>query len=205
MKTLPNNTKHLSASPFPGVTLAWEQFTQTVITSGETRIIRFWDAERELRAYDIPTGADSSITCLDSTFTATSREKLSSHISVCEEPNEKDDDDDGEGLKMGAFEKETDSERGPRMGLVVCGCGDGSVRLFDRRCSPNEAKVKTWLEHGGSVMGVQLRGSQVISASSQGDVCLYDVRRLDAISKVTVFPTHMTAFAAYRGSDIYAW
>lgn len=189
--------------------LTWEQYTQTVITSGETRIIRFWDAERELRAYDIPTGADASVTCLDSTYTLTSREKLFSHISVCEEPHEKsdddDDDDDEEGLKMGDFDEETENERGPKMGLMVCGCADGSVRLFDRRCSPNEAKVKTWLEHGGSVMGVQLRGCQVISASSQGDVCLYDVRRLDAISRVTVFPTHMTAFAAYRGSDIYAW
>lgn len=189
--------------------LAWEQWTQTVITSGETRVIRFWDAERELRSFDIPTGADASVTCLDSTFTSSSREKLASHISVCEEPNEKDDDDDDDeqGLKMGDFEEEieTSCERGPKMGLVVCGCADGSVRLFDRRCSPNGAKVRTWMEHPGSVMGVQLRGCQVISASCQGDVCLYDIRQSDSILKTVVFPAHMTAFAAYRGADIYAW
>lgn len=197
--------------------LAWEQWTQTVITSGETRVIRLWDAERELRSFDIPTGADCSVTCLDSTFTTSSREKLASHISVCEEPHEKDtnddddrDDDDEEeeeGLKMGVDieEDQQEIERGSKMGLVVCGCGDGSVRMFDRRCNPNEAKVKTWMEHPGCVMGVQLRGCQVISASFQGDVCLYDVRRGDAIMKTTVFPAHMTAFAAYRGADIYAW
>lgn len=189
--------------------LTWEQSTQTVITSGETRVIRFWDAERELRAFDIPTGADSSVTCMDSTFTSTSREKLSSHISVCKEPPERDDDDDDdeEGLKMGNFEEECFTESGcaQKTGLVVCGCADGSVRLYDRRCNPNEAKIRTWMEHGGSVMGVQLRGCQVISASCLGDVCLYDVRQSNVISRVTVFPTHMTAFAAYRGSDIYAW
>lgn len=106
---------------------------------------------------------------------------------------------------MGDFEEEVESERGPKTGLVICGCGDGSVRLFDRRCNPNDAKVKTWMEHPGCVMGVQLRGYQVISASYQGDVCLYDIRQSDAISKTMAFPAHMTAFAAYRGADIYAW
>lgn len=62
--------------------------------------------------------------------------------------------------------KKREERTGPRSGLVVVGCGDGSVRLFDRRCGPSEARVKTWMEHGGSVLGVQLRGNRVISGRS---------------------------------------
>lgn len=39
-----------------GVVMTWEQWTQTLITSGDARVVRFWDAEKELKAFDIPTG-----------------------------------------------------------------------------------------------------------------------------------------------------
>lgn len=124
-----------------------------------------------------------------------------------DDDDDNDNDDEEDGLKMADVggQRSGENERNLKMGLVVCGCSDGSVRLYDRRCNPNEAKVRTWMEHGASVMGLQLRGCEVISASCQGDVCLYDIRQSDAIYKVTVFPTHMSAFAAHRGSDIYAW
>lgn len=41
--------------------------------------------------------------------------------------------------------------------LMVAGCGDGSVRLFDRRLSPQEARVMTWREHSVWVVDVNLR------------------------------------------------
>jgi len=41
--------------------------------------------------------------------------------------------------------------------LMVAGCGDGSVRLFDRRLSPQEARVMTWREHSAWVVDVNLR------------------------------------------------
>lgn len=40
---------------------------------------------------------------------------------------------------------------------MVAGCGDGSVRLFDRRLSPQEARVMTWREHSVWVVDVNLR------------------------------------------------
>lgn len=53
--------------------MCWEQLTQTVITSGDVRIIRLWDAERELKSMDIPTGADCSVSCIDSSFAGTGK------------------------------------------------------------------------------------------------------------------------------------
>lgn len=47
--------------------------------------------------------------------------------------------------------------------LVVAGCGDGSVRLFDRRLSQNDARVLTWREHNGWVVNCSLRGNTIIS------------------------------------------
>lgn len=55
------------------------------------------------------------------------------------------------------------SYHGPKMGLCVIGCADGSVRLFDRRCNSSESKVKVWMEHPGSVMAVQIRDNLIVS------------------------------------------
>lgn len=49
-------------SLFSGIIMTWEQWTQTVITTGDTRVIRFWDAERELKAFDLLTGKIISTT-----------------------------------------------------------------------------------------------------------------------------------------------
>lgn len=41
--------------------------------------------------------------------------------------------------------------------IVIAGCGDGSVRLFDRRLAPQDARVRTYREHTGWVLTAQLR------------------------------------------------
>lgn len=49
-----------------GLQTAWHQSTQTIFVGGESKLIRLWDAERELRVQDIPTGSDfpvSHISC----------------------------------------------------------------------------------------------------------------------------------------------
>lgn len=138
-----------------GVLLIWEQCTQSVITSGDTRAIRLWDAERELRAFDLPTGADCSVTCLDSTFASTANEK---YASIQADLDVYDD-----GLLLGMDGDSIAGFGNQRQGLIAAGCADGSVRLFDRRCHPSEARVKTWMEHGSWVLGVQLCGDKVVS------------------------------------------
>ncbi|KAI8478186.1 hypothetical protein Bbelb_440800 [Branchiostoma belcheri] len=59
--------------------------------------------------------------------------------------------------------------------LLIAGCGDGSVRLFDRRLAPNECRVMTLREHTGWVVKVFLqKGSEgnIISARSDRNVLL---------------------------------
>ncbi|XP_067315547.1 regulatory-associated protein of mTOR isoform X7 [Pseudorasbora parva] len=47
-----------------GMVVDWEQETGLLMTSGDVRVIRIWDIEREMKVQDIPTGADSCVTSL---------------------------------------------------------------------------------------------------------------------------------------------
>ncbi|XP_078510231.1 regulatory-associated protein of mTOR isoform X1 [Lissotriton helveticus] len=49
-----------------GMVVDWEQQTGLLMTSGDVRIIRIWDTDRETKVQDIPTGADSCVTSLAS-------------------------------------------------------------------------------------------------------------------------------------------
>ncbi|GJQ81856.1 hypothetical protein Trydic_g9883 [Trypoxylus dichotomus] len=180
-----------------GLLLAWEQWTQAVISTGDTRVLRFWDAEKEMKAYDIPTGADCSVTCLDSTYSQSSDKEPVYPLKY-------DPYDDLDCLVMGCVATECD-EVGTKTGLVAAGCSDGSVRIFDRRRNPAEARIKTWMEHNSPVLGVQMRDNTVISGSVSGDVRIYDIRRGSSVSsQQPVQSSRMTAFAIHRAADTYA-
>uniref|UniRef100_A0A182QVZ5 Raptor N-terminal CASPase-like domain-containing protein n=1 Tax=Anopheles farauti TaxID=69004 RepID=A0A182QVZ5_9DIPT len=48
--------------PAPGgLVLAWHQRSQTIMAAGEAKYIRLWDAEREMRICDIPSGSDTAV------------------------------------------------------------------------------------------------------------------------------------------------
>nr|XP_015211492.1 PREDICTED: regulatory-associated protein of mTOR [Lepisosteus oculatus] len=47
-----------------GMVVDWEQETGLLMTSGDVRVIRIWDTDRETKVQDIPTGADSCVTSL---------------------------------------------------------------------------------------------------------------------------------------------
>ncbi|XP_037665950.1 regulatory-associated protein of mTOR [Choloepus didactylus] len=47
-----------------GMVVDWEQETGLLMSSGDVRLIRIWDTDRETKVQDIPTGADSCVTSL---------------------------------------------------------------------------------------------------------------------------------------------
>lgn len=167
------------------VLLAWEQWTQTLITTGDTRILRFWDLEKELKTVDIPTGTDASVTCVDSSYSGL-------NLDVTPLVHNESSGDGKVGLN--------------RMGYAVAGCSDGSVRLFDRRCSAQDARVKVWMEHSGTVLAVQLKDNLIISGSTEGDVKLYDIRKNDSLHTNTAIPKHlgMSSMSIHRSANTYA-
>jgi len=48
-----------------GLQLAWVQQHQLLVGAGDTRTIRLWDCNQEVRMVDLPTMSDSCVTCLD--------------------------------------------------------------------------------------------------------------------------------------------
>ncbi|OUM63449.1 hypothetical protein PIROE2DRAFT_43380 [Piromyces sp. E2] len=46
--------------------LDWQQFTGSLLCSGDVRVIRIWDAQHELCMQEIPTKSNSCVTCLTS-------------------------------------------------------------------------------------------------------------------------------------------
>lgn len=79
---------------------------------GDTKHLRLFDAETELKLCDIPTGTDSAAVRVLTTA-----------------PNE----------------------------IIAAGCTDGSVRLFDKRCAPTDARVMTYRETSGAILTACLR------------------------------------------------
>lgn len=56
----------IKSSRFFGLQTAWHQSTQTIFAGGESKFIRLWDAEKELKVQDIQTSSDfpvSHISC----------------------------------------------------------------------------------------------------------------------------------------------
>ncbi|XP_050390933.1 regulatory-associated protein of mTOR isoform X1 [Patella vulgata] len=145
-----------------GLVTEWEQETGMLISSGDVRIIRIWDTQKELKLQDIPTGADSCVTSLSCDSSGRS--------------------------------------------LIIAGCGDGTVRLFDRRLAPSECRVMTLQEHGSMVVKVHLqKGTEgkIVSASTGGDIRFWDPRFTESVSN---FPTQtsLTSMEVHPRADVIA-
>ncbi|KAK9885163.1 hypothetical protein WA026_010673 [Henosepilachna vigintioctopunctata] len=167
--------------------LSWEQWSQTVITAGDSRVLRLWDAEKETKAFDIVTGTDSPVTCINSCFANTSNEHYASFIAT-----NRDDPP-----------RESEHEY-PCRGFVAAGFENGSVRLFDRRCPPADNRVKDWMEHSQPILGLQLLDDNfVISASASGHVKLFDIRKNFSIDTQHI-QEGISCFSIHHKAAIYA-
>lgn len=89
---------------------------------------------------------------------------------------------------------------------MALGCGDGSVRLLDRRLPPAEARVMTWREHTAWVLGAHLRESepQLFTGSSSGDIKIFDLRKNSSVSTLQI-ASDIAAMMVHEVADIFAW
>lgn len=91
---------------------------------------------------------------------------------------------------------------------MALGCGDGSVRLLDRRLPPAEARVMTWREHTAWVLGTFLRQSegamQLFTGSSTGDIKIFDLRKNSSVSTIQIAPG-IAALTVHEIADVFAW
>lgn len=92
-------------------------------------------------------------------------------------------------------------------GLLVAGCDDGSVRLFDKRLPSNQARIKTYREHNASILTATLRDdahTSLVTACKEGYIRLYDIRAQQSVFSFNVGPD-LTTISVHRTANIVAW
>lgn len=92
--------------------------------------------------------------------------------------------------------------------LIVGGCGDGSVRLYDKRCAPQEARIRVYREHTGAILSACLRDNQttLVTGCSQGKICVIDLRSRvpNGILSQWDVGSDVTAIASHQSVDMIA-
>lgn len=96
-----------------------------------------------------------------------------------------------------------------RTDLIIAGCGDGSVRLYDRRCATQESRIRVYREHTGAILSACLKNNQttLLTGCSQGKVCVTDLRSKATSSGVLHqwdVGSDVTAIAAHQSADLVA-
>lgn len=92
-----------------GLLMDWQQSSGSFLVSGDVRVVRVWDAEKEMCIQDIPTRTLASVSSLTSDKVANT--------------------------------------------LVVAGCTDGYIRVYDRRLASKDSMVGS-LANGSPLVGV---------------------------------------------------
>ncbi|KAG5644146.1 hypothetical protein DXG03_009040 [Asterophora parasitica] len=90
----------------------------------------------------------------------------------------------------------------------IASFADGVVRVFDRRLEDDDAIVRTYSEHTSWVQNVRWHptaGGQLLSASLDGQVKLWDLRGSDnAIETIDLLPNGLSAFDVHSTSGVLA-
>ncbi|XP_014234805.1 regulatory-associated protein of mTOR [Trichogramma pretiosum] len=94
--------------------------------------------------------------------------------------------------------------------MLIAGCGDGTVRIFDRRLAPLEARVMTYCEHSSWILGASLHRkafqsvpTRLITASTAGDVRYFDLRKNSSVSHIQTMEG-ITSFAMHDAASVFA-
>lgn len=98
-----------------------------------------------------------------------------------------------------------------RCDIIVAGCSDGSVRLFDKRCAPQDSRIRVIREHAVPILHACLRADEasLVAGCTAGKVCVFDIRaggimaapnEWQAGGDITAMATHPIADAVACGN-----
>lgn len=90
---------------------------------------------------------------------------------------------------------------------ISIGCSDGTVRSFDLRTPTTFGPSQTFHGHKGSIVKVQLETEnefEMVSACTDGQVRMWDIRNGQCLSALEVFKHRQSAFASHSHERIFA-
>lgn len=89
--------------------------------------------------------------------------------------------------------------------IFVTGCSDGSVRMFDSRIAPRDSLVRTFNEHRGCIVNVGIPAlNKIVSASTAGDIKLWDPTNPQPGSLKTIAHDGLSTFAMHQKASLMA-
>ncbi|RLV96276.1 Target of rapamycin complex 1 subunit KOG1 [Spathaspora sp. JA1] len=159
-------TDLLLTSKSSGLISEWQQSRGSLLVSGDVKIIRIWDAPRELCLVDIPARSSSSITCLTS-------DQVAGNIFIA-------GFDDG---SLRVYDRRLDSRESMVKTWRATGNSGGSSTPQSQ--APGQSQSQQSRYSGlGSIRNVHMqRGGfrELVSASADGYVNLWDIRLNDPV------------------------
>lgn len=91
--------------------------------------------------------------------------------------------------------------------IFVAGFGDGAVRVFDQRLKPTTAMVRVWREHKQWITNVHMqRGGvrELISASRNGEIRLWDLRLNDPINTIITTRDTLRTLSVHEHAPVFS-
>lgn len=91
--------------------------------------------------------------------------------------------------------------------IFVAGFGDGAVRVFDQRLKPTTSMVKVWREHKQWITNVHMqRGGlrELISASRNGEIRLWDLRMDDPLSTIYATKDTLRTLSVHEHAPVFS-
>ena len=87
----------------------------------------------------------------------------------------------------------------------MAGCGDGTVRLYDRRLNSNDAKVMTYREHNNWIVKARMKagGAKIVTADATGKVKFWNDKSAESLSTLQTMAS-LTAVDVHDNLDIFA-
>uniref|UniRef100_A0A3P8WGR8 Regulatory associated protein of MTOR complex 1 n=1 Tax=Cynoglossus semilaevis TaxID=244447 RepID=A0A3P8WGR8_CYNSE len=172
-----------------GMVVDWEQETGLLMTSGDVRVIRIWDTDREMKVQDIPTGADSCVTSLscDSQRSLIAAGLGDGSVRVFDRrmaPNESrvmTYREHGAWVVKAHLQKETD-------GHVISVSVNGDVRFYDPR-SPDSINVLQTVK-GLTALDIHPQANLFACGSMNQFIAVYNANG-DVISNIKYYDGFM--------------
>ncbi|TFL06291.1 raptor N-terminal caspase like domain-containing protein [Pterulicium gracile] len=91
--------------------------------------------------------------------------------------------------------------------LILASFANGDIKLFDRRMTYEDALCHTLSDHSTWVHGVRVvpnNYSQCVSASMDGQVKLWDIRKPEMLQSWNVMPHGISAFDVHSQANVFA-
>jgi len=196
---LPDIAESTSGSRGSGMLASWYPESGVLAVAGNSSSIRLWDVSREQCVRAFHTQLDTCVSAM-STVVADGSGRANADDRNSWAGNH------GRGAGFGSGLSGGDGMRCST--LVFTGFADGTIAMFDERCSSMGGRVMCAREHGSWVVSTQMvcksAGTDLISASVSGTVKFWDVRKLRSYDTVEVLRSPLTALASHQCAPIMA-